>query len=207
MNGKTLSLDEHYQDIAASLRIIRSEGLLNLCSIIPDGKLTGRTFSMPDEIDDAVNFAISENESGKNIYFTPNKVKRVINNKPNKKAIKSMTYAHADIDPEPNGYEASREALIDSVDDYIERYKPSLVIDSGNGLQLFWRHKQPLSLEGGEENSWENRTLICYLPKVNKFHCFCNDDNQESSTGNCVMTWDDCKLHPDVKIKEEWLKL
>ncbi len=136
-------------EINSFLETVRSEGLQNLCAISPNGgRVDGRTFKMPDEIDEAVKWAVDRNESGLNLYWTVNPVKTRVSTKPTKADITAVEILHADIDPDTSdGYMAGRESLLNDTQNRLKnsQYPPSLIVDSGNGLQAFYRLDKPVS--------------------------------------------------------------
>ena len=133
----------------------RPSGLLNVCFIDPNkkGGMFGHTFSLPDELNQCVKRALAENEAGKNVYFSVNPPLTAKHGKLSGTDISYIDYAHVDIDPDIEKYgnhKAARKALLESVPDIIEKYRPTLIIDSGNGLGVFWKHINPLPKEQGE---------------------------------------------------------
>jgi hypothetical protein len=115
-------------------------------------KTSGFTFLRKDRESLIAHVEMSDYD---NKYWTPNKLKKPVYKKPTKNDIENPLYAHLDIDPDPNtikcsGYEHARKELLDEVQELIKKYRPSIVIDSGNGIQLFWRYKNLLSNEDGE---------------------------------------------------------
>ena len=73
---------------------------LHLCSIVPDGACRGRWFG--EDVVSATEWARSENEQGKNVYWTVNLVAEGCHRKPRKRDIEAARYVHVDIDP-PKG--------------------------------------------------------------------------------------------------------
>lgn len=115
---------------------------LHLCSIDPDGNCTGRWFGA--DVPAATEWAAAESLAGRNVYWTTNQVAEGCNKKPSKADIVAARFAHVDIDPPKNGgpfdkLQAQAELLALSV-------PPNLIIDSGGGLQAFWRLSGPSSL-------------------------------------------------------------
>ncbi|MFT7359270.1 hypothetical protein [Parasphingorhabdus sp.] len=116
------------------------EGQIHLVSIAPDsGSICGRDFA--SDVDGACNWALEQNETGKGVYWTVNSVASGIQNKPKKTDIAACRFAHADIDPPKDGAEFDRAAALDSL--VLSPCPPSFIIDSGNGLQAFWRLDEP----------------------------------------------------------------
>jgi hypothetical protein len=109
---------------------------LHLCSILPDGRTcSGRWFG--GDVGAATDWALSENQEGKNVYWTVNLVKEGVNKKPAKPDIVAARFSHVDIDPPKDG--SSFDKLRTHAELVAEPVPPSLIIDSGGGLQAFWR--------------------------------------------------------------------
>lgn len=112
------------------------------------GSPKARTFTVPDETDHLIEHVRERNAARCNIYWLPNGTK-VTDKKPLKSDIVKARFAWADCDPEAGaGYPASRAFLL-------EQHAPKLaelatfVIDSGNGLQAFFRLGDPLDITTG----------------------------------------------------------
>ena len=83
----------------------------------------------------------------RNIYFTVNPLRHPLDRKPTKLDIAAMAWAHVDIDPAP-GEEPSQ-----AKDKALARLnkskpRPSVVLDSGGGVQAFWRLREPVPVHG-----------------------------------------------------------
>ena len=125
--------------IASFLAALRQN--LHLCSIVPDGGCTGRWFGA--NFLAATEWAVAKSLSGNNVYWTTNQVAEGCNKKPGKADIVAARFAHVDIDPPKSGgpldkLQTQSELLALSV-------PPTLIIDSGGGLQAFWRLSGPAS--------------------------------------------------------------
>lgn len=112
-------------------------GQVHLVAIDPDGKypVEGRDFGSVAEA--ALNFALRVNADGLNIYWSVNEVRSGLHKKPTKADIIAARFAHVDIDPPKDGRsfdKAAELALLDAMP-----CPPSFVIDSGGGIQAFWR--------------------------------------------------------------------
>jgi hypothetical protein len=84
------------------------------------------------------------NDAGANVYWTVNRVRDGFHRKPSKSDITAARYVHVDIDPPKTGGAFDKGAIIDALDEL--KAAPSFVIDSGGGLQAFWR------LDGAPQN-------------------------------------------------------
>jgi hypothetical protein len=120
---------------------------LHLCSIVPDGGCRGRWFDK--DVDAARDWARSENEHERNVYWTVNLVAAGCNQKPGKKDIVAARYIHIDIDP-PKGI-AVFEKLGELAELCALSTPPTLIVDSGGGLQAFWRLAGPAAPDDVEE--------------------------------------------------------
>lgn len=114
---------------------------LHLCSIVPNGICVGRWFG--EDIAAATDWAVSENIKGKGIYWTVNLVSEGCNKKPTKADIVAARFVHVDIDPPKGG--GALDKLQTQAELAALPVPPSLIIDSGNGLQAFWRLAGPAS--------------------------------------------------------------
>jgi hypothetical protein len=109
---------------------------LHLCSIGTQGGLSGRWFG--GDVTAATEWARSENERERNVYWTVNLVADGFDRKkPLKADIVAARYIHVDIDP-PKG-SSSFDKLQVLADLCALSTPPSFVIDSGGGVQAFWR--------------------------------------------------------------------
>ena len=127
-----VSLDFHH--MAAFLRVVGSG--IHLCSIVPDGVCRGRWFG--EDVVAATDWAKSENELGKNVYWTVNLVADgCLRGKPRKADIVATRYIHVDIDPPKGSCKLDKAVTLSKL--CALSASPSFVIDSGGGLQAFWR--------------------------------------------------------------------
>lgn len=118
--------------VTAFLARLRSNWVLT--AIIPDGKTTTRSFT---NIEDALTFVAAHNVD-KNIYYTLNVAKPGLNKKPSKADIIAAEWVHADLDPaEGESPETAKSRYLTKLGAF--KYKPTMIIDSGNGIQALWR--------------------------------------------------------------------
>lgn len=124
---------------AISAFFTRVEHGIHVLSIsVTDGVPFGRYFG--SNVEGASLFAAQLNSGGNNIYFTPNEPHSNCGHKPNKSQIVRIRAAYVDIDAYKPGSAfdkdgAHRAVLAD---------KPTLVIDSGNGLHAYWELAEPV---------------------------------------------------------------
>jgi hypothetical protein len=132
-------------DLAFKPEIARAlfEGLeqIHLVSIHPNGlKIEGKEFAT--DIDAALSWAAAANGVGFNIYWTANIVRPGRHGKPDKGAITHARFVHVDIDPPKTGGAFDKKAIAAAMQEIAA--PPSFVIDSGGGLQAFWRLSEPV---------------------------------------------------------------
>jgi len=105
-----------------------------ITAIIPDGKTLTRCFN---RVDDAVSFASAHNPD-KNIYYTLNIAIPGATSKPPKRDITEIRWVHADLDPDESEQpKAAKARYLAKLAAF--KYKPTFIIDSGNGIQALWR--------------------------------------------------------------------
>ena len=115
---------------------------LHLCSIIPDGHCTCRWFGA--DVPAATDWAVAASLAGRNVYWTTNRVVEGCNKKPGKVDIVAARFTHVDIDPPKGG--GPLDKLQTQAELVALPVPPTLIIDSGGGLQAFWRLSGPASL-------------------------------------------------------------
>jgi putative DNA primase/helicase len=108
---------------------------IHLVSIEPNGPTSGQCFYA--NVDAATNWAIKENANGRNIYWTVNIVAPGCNKKPKKDDMVAARYLHVDVDPPKDGSFFDRDGVIEQMRNM--RVPASFILDSGGGLQGFWR--------------------------------------------------------------------
>jgi putative DNA primase/helicase len=103
---------------------------IHLVAIPPDGTPEGRWFG--EDAQAAAAWALDRNRGGAGLYWTVNSVRPGLGKKPKKSDITAARFLHIDIDP-PFDRAETIERLLSA------RFPPSFILDSGNGLQAFWR--------------------------------------------------------------------
>jgi hypothetical protein len=133
-----------------------------LTAIVPDGWAKTRTFS---QFDDAAKWVVEQNNAGRNIYWTVNRTAGEVQSKPTKSQIVGIRWVHADIDPlEGKEFRAERERILSDIDS--SPIKPTMVIDSGGGFQIFWRLVGSIAHEmdkNTDELELANRAMIAFF--------------------------------------------
>lgn len=121
-------------DIARPL--FESLDQIHLVFIHPNGVgVHGRDFG--DRVEEALADAAKVNANGFNIYWTVNRVATGLNKKPAKQDIRAARFVHVDIDPPKTGGAFDKAEITAALQEIA--CPPSFVIDSGGGLQAFWR--------------------------------------------------------------------
>lgn len=137
--------------IADFLGKFRPSGPHVLTSIIPDGKAVTKTFADPAE---AEGWAIAENAT-KNVYFSVNPTVSPMQSKASKADIARLEFLHVDVDPrEGEDFGEERERIRKLLNGSLGDKgipPPTLVVDSGGGMQAFWQLDTPIELEGDPE--------------------------------------------------------
>lgn len=152
--------------IKEAIRAFVPNGDITLTAINPmGGEPVSRTFTTPDQLNDAAKWADGKNKIGANIYWAPNfSPKR--NAKVKADDVTLGRYLWADIDPKISDFSSYAAARADLVGRMLPRLKQgaSVVIDSGNGLQVLLKLVNPIDLT---------------VPKYRKRY---NDTNEEIGT-------------------------
>lgn len=116
---------------------------IHIATQTPDGLPRGRYFG--DDAEGAAFYICERNEAGQNAYWTVNQVRQGCQKKPSKADIVAARFAHSDIDPPKDGGPFDKckiRAELNSL-----AYPPSFIIDSGSGLQAFWRLDEGADLD------------------------------------------------------------
>lgn len=113
---------------------------IHLVMINPIGPgVHGKDFGT--DIETALAEAAKANANGFNIYWTVNRVAPGLNKKPGKRDIRAARFVHVDIDPPKSGGAFDKEEITAALQGI--GCPPSFIIDSGGGLQAFWRLEDP----------------------------------------------------------------
>jgi hypothetical protein len=136
---------------------------ITLTAITPDGPTSTATFKRGQggEMRDWIGRAQSQ---GCNVYFQPNETPAGCTSKPAKAAMIAAVCRHADIDPDDERYRLADErkrlhALANELRSD-PQFAPTVIIDSGNGLQPLWAtEREELTSEVVERVENENRRI------------------------------------------------
>jgi hypothetical protein len=127
-------------DPALARPLFASLDQIHLVMINPTGPgVHGKDFGR--DVETALADAARASANGFNVYWTVNRVAAGLNKKPGKHDIRAARFVHVDIDPPKSGGAFDKReitAALQGID-----CPPSFVIDSGGGLQAFWRLEAP----------------------------------------------------------------
>ena len=109
---------------------------------VPTNNTTTRTFT---RLEDVSTFVTMRNGEA-NIYYSLNPTKTALTKKATKADISQAEYVHGDLDPNddetPDMAKARYLAKLETLD-----WKPTAIIDSGNGIQALWQLETELGPE------------------------------------------------------------
>lgn len=108
---------------------------VHLVAISESGNVQGRDFGRDYEA--AVVWAAAQNDNRANVYFSPHVVRTGRHTKPSKADIAHARLIGVDIDPPKDGGTFDKKAALERLVGHA--ISPSFVLDSGNGLQAFYR--------------------------------------------------------------------
>jgi len=124
------------------LTLHRPGGPWLLTAIIPDVK-GGTDTKQFDDLAGVRSFITAHNTLGHNIYHTVNKTSGKITKKPTKAQFVLAEWVYADCDPaDAETPEAAKARYLNAIDTY--QHPPTLIVDSGNGIQVYWRLETPV---------------------------------------------------------------
>jgi hypothetical protein len=127
------------------LKALYPEGPWVLTAIVPDGPATTRTFARTD--DGAARDFVHEHRFHKNIYYSINPPKGALSKKAKKSDIERVEYLHVDADPEDDeSPDEFKDRMLLSIETFDPR--PTVIVNSGNGIQMLWRLENPIPLDG-----------------------------------------------------------
>lgn len=120
----------------AFLREVHAGRTVHLTAIHPaDGILPAGSFAADDT--DGMRRWIDRHQGIANVYWSVNPLRRAPFKKAKKEDVARMAFVHVDLDPKPGETtEVAKARCKKLLDGY--RLPPSIVVDSGNGLQALW---------------------------------------------------------------------
>jgi hypothetical protein len=128
-------------DTAAAIEFLKRwapNGRWALSAIDPEkpGVIETRTFDI-----EAENYCaawIERYQGKRNLYFAPNPLRRAVTKKAKKEDVAALAVLHSDLDDKDFG--GSRKAVWETLKRLpAHLQQPSVIIESGGGLQTFWR--------------------------------------------------------------------
>lgn len=129
------------------LKWFRSEGPWTLTAIYPDGGPTKTESFGPETEAECLRWLEDRTAEEMNLYFMVNPARTKLRSKAKKEDVEDLAWLHVDIDPRRGEDPAeARKAALKKLRDFTP--PPSLIIDSGGGLQGFWRLDDPLYIGG-----------------------------------------------------------
>lgn len=152
---------------------LRPNGPWILTAILPDkGKIFTRTF-VPDELPEMACW-IDSYQGIRNLYYTLNSVRELVEKKPEKSQISELIALHCDLDPRiGEDFAEERIRILKTVASFTP--KPSVIVDSGNGYQVIFFLRNPVPLDGSietvEEYERYNRQLELLLSGDSCHNC------------------------------------
>jgi hypothetical protein len=121
---------------------------VTLIGIKPDGPTRGRVFRWPEELPDLLTWVEAMNPDH-NIYFSVGLADPRVNKKPTKANLIALVAQHADLDPRDGAPLAEERARLLALADELTATDcpPSFIIDSGGGIQVFYRAAEPIAAD------------------------------------------------------------
>lgn len=121
-----------------------------LCSIVPDGALEFKCL-WPQQDGEVRAWLRAASAGAKNVYYSINQPGWALDKKAEKGDIRTVRALHVDIDPQKDGEtpedcKARAQVALAAFDP-----PPSVVVDSGNGVQAMWLLEEPVTLDGSED--------------------------------------------------------
>lgn len=114
---------------------------LTLTALHHSGASETQTFG-PADLDALTAWVQRQQQAAKNVYFTPNETAPGCTKKPDKGSMAAVLCRHADIDPADDLFPlADERQRLAGLAEYLTAdadFPPSVVIDSGNGIQALW---------------------------------------------------------------------
>jgi Virulence-associated protein E len=129
-------------DAALFLQNLRPGGPWVLTAIDPDTEGT-LTRTLTDE--SAVQRFVDEHDGTSNIYYSVNPTRTAVNKKASKADIAAIEFLLADLDPGAGETsDAAKARYLAALETFTPR--PTVLVDSGNGLQALWRLETSVDL-------------------------------------------------------------
>lgn len=122
-----------------------------LCSIVPDAALDFKCL-WPQQQAETRDWLRRASAKGCNLYYSINQPGWALDKKAEKKDIRTVRALHVDIDPDKKSDETPEDCKARALK-MLAAYDPppSVLIDSGNGIQALWLLEEPITLDGTED--------------------------------------------------------
>ena len=144
------------EEALAHVKWFRPEGPWTITAIFPDGGPTKTETFGPENEEGFLRWLEERTAEGMNLYFMVNPARSKLKSKAKKEDVEDLAWLHVDLDPrkKPESdntapeqwFSQERKRILQN----LKRFKPAptLIIDSGGGLQGFWRLDDPLYIGG-----------------------------------------------------------
>lgn len=120
-----------------------------LVAIVPDGAIASKCL-WPQQAAEEREWLERAVLSGRNCYFHVNQPGWALDKRAEKKDVRTVRALHVDIDPRAGeDPQECKERALAALAVYDPR--PSVVVDSGGGVQAFWMLAEPITLDGTDE--------------------------------------------------------
>lgn len=134
------------------LRRWYGEAPRQLVSIVPDGAIASKCL-WPQHAEEERKWLETAVAKGRNVYFHVNQPGWALDKRAEKKDVRTVRALHVDIDPRAGEDPAQcKDRALRALADY--HPAPSVVVDSGGGVQAFWLLTEDVVLDGTPER-WE----------------------------------------------------
>ena len=154
----------------AFLKGMHPEEYWNLVAIHAETSRITATGFGPNDEDKAKAWIEKHNAARCNIYFQVGSAGRRLNKKASKADIRSVSNQWVDIDPDYAGRESADEAkdaaLVALRSQSHGIPLPTAIVDSGGGIQAYWKLKDPVQIKDRNENAAEIESRNKHLEKV-----------------------------------------
>jgi hypothetical protein len=130
------------------LKQVRPDGPWVIVAIKPDGPIKAITAHNAEDV-----HAFVSTHNGKcNLYYLVNPTKVAMNKKPAKTDIAAIEYLLADLDPlEDETSDNAKARYLNQLEEFEPR--PTVIVDSGNGLQCLWKLVKPIVLGDSKDSA------------------------------------------------------
>src|SRR5262249_27579796 len=119
-----------------------------LIAIVPDGPITAITAHSSKDVE----VFVSTHNNKDNLYYNVNPTKTALNKKPKKTDIAAVEFLLGDLDPlNDEKSEDAKARYLNQLNGSFEP-KPSVIVDSGNGIQCLWKLANPIVLGDAKDS-------------------------------------------------------